>query len=55
MRGKWIRIRNVEHGVQAAVETAIAQAGIRRASASAGDGPDWAVVFPEGEARNLLS
>ena len=53
-REKWIRIRNVERGVRAALRTAIKQAGIRRASSSAGDGTDWAVLFPESEARKLL-
>lgn len=51
---KWIRIRNVERGVRAALRTVIKQAGIRRASSSAGDGTEWAVVFPESEAKKLL-
>lgn len=53
-REKWIRIRNVERGMRSALRTAIKQAGIRRASASAGDGADWVVLFPESEARKLL-
>ena len=53
-REKSIRIRNVERGVRAALRTAIKQAGIRRASSSAGDGTDWAVLFPESEARKFL-
>jgi hypothetical protein len=54
-REKWIRIKNVDRGARTAVRMAIKRAGIRTAALPTDGDPDWAVLFPESEARKLLS
>jgi hypothetical protein len=53
-RERWIRIRNVDKGLRTALKLAIKQAGVETASPPADDDSNWALMFPESEARKLL-
>jgi hypothetical protein len=53
-RERWIRISNVDKSVRTALRLAIKKAGIQTAPPAADDGSEWAVLFPESEARKLL-